>query len=104
MGYRQQPCEKLLWTHRNAPSQVIFRPNPAKPGFLGCLLREIFACKRAIVSPPQRPSDEPGFHAINRGLTWGEHIAKNAGRHWWIRIGWRPDLLGNRVAWSHGES
>jgi hypothetical protein len=51
---------------------------PAKPGFFGCLLREIFACNRVATAKTVRRAhisrNEPGSNVLEylgkRGMRW----------------------------------
>jgi hypothetical protein len=48
---------------------VIIRPRTTKTGFLGCLMREIFACNR-VVTAKNGPTS-PYFTQQTGDLTWG---------------------------------
>jgi hypothetical protein len=76
---------------QESTSQVIFRPKTAKAGFLGCLLREIFACNSVA---PRKWSDERVFHATNRGSNVGDHIAKHAACSGDSGSIYRPGFIG----------
>jgi hypothetical protein len=69
--YGKDPPERL--------SGVGFEAKGARSGFYGHFLREIFACNHIALRKAVRRAI---FHATNRGSNVGDHIAKNAVRHW----------------------
>jgi hypothetical protein len=53
-GSGSSPATSYYKDPQESVSQVIFRPKTAKPSFLGCLLREIFACNRVAAAKAVR--------------------------------------------------
>jgi hypothetical protein len=53
-GSGSSPAQSYYKDPQESAPQVIFRPKTAKPGFLGCLLREIFACNRVAAAKAVR--------------------------------------------------
>jgi hypothetical protein len=63
-GSGSSPAKSYYKNPQESASQVIFRPKTAKPGFLGCLLREIIACnldaRRQAVKTGRISRNTPG--------------------------------------------